>query len=77
MGDVLRGSAIAFRFPAATVSCPAGKKMVGGGGRCISLGNVGWVILIESRPENDNTWRVQCDTPEQQNVMAESYAVCQ
>lgn len=50
--------------------------MAGGGGKCVSLGGVGWVVLVESSPENDNTWRVSCDTPEQQNVRAEAFVVC-
>lgn len=58
------------------LSCPAGKKMVGGGGTCTSLGMVGWVMLVNNSPISDNEWQVSCDTPEHQMVMAEAFAVC-
>lgn len=59
------------------ISCPAGKNMMGGGGRCISLGGQGFVILTSNAPQDGNTWKVSCDTPEQQNVMAEVFIICE
>lgn len=52
--------------------------MTGGGGKCIALGapGVGDVRLTANAPENDNTWRVNCDTGAYQNVRAEAFAVC-
>lgn len=77
VSDVVRAEATAFRWPVATVSCPAGKSMMAGGGVCRSLGGVGFVFLFESRPISENEFTVKCDTPEEQNVMAEAYVVCQ
>lgn len=50
--------------------------MVGGGGTCTSLGMVGWVMLVNNSPIDENQWQVSCDTPEKQMVMAEAFAVC-
>lgn len=50
---------------------------MGGGGRCISLGGQGFVILTSNAPQDGNTWKVSCDTPEQQNVMAEVFIICE
>lgn len=60
----------------ATVSCSAGKRMTGGGGGCKSLTEMGWTFLASSNPSSENEWRVQCNTPLNQNVLAEAYAVC-
>lgn len=78
MGDLVKSTATAHRWPTATASCPSGKKITGGGGRCVSLGNngVGWVFLSNSYPINDNEWTVSCDTPKEQNVRAEVYVLC-
>lgn len=76
-GDTFYGSAGAWRWPSATVSCPSGKKLTGGGGACKSLDNKGWVFLNQNRPHNNNEWFVSCDTPENQNVLAEAWAICE
>lgn len=76
--EIVRGEASAFRWPSALANCPSGKRMTGGGGKCIALGapGVGDVRLTANAPENDNTWRVNCDTGAYQNVRAEAFAVC-
>lgn len=51
--------------------------MMGGGGRCVSLGGKGFVILTSNAPQNGNEWKVSCDTPEAQDVMAEAFIICQ
>lgn len=76
MGDLIKAENTAHRWPSATVSCPSGKKMYGGGGNCKSLDGRGWTMLIESRPVDENSFIVRCDTPEQQYVTAEAYIVC-
>lgn len=38
------------------ISCPAGKKLIGGGGQVFNAG--GFAALDESYPVNDTTWRV-------------------
>lgn len=70
---MVHAAATAWRFPIARASCPAGKKLVGGGGRCVG----GFVFLIENLPENDITWKVHCDSTKEQNVEAEAFALCQ
>lgn len=35
LSDIVKNNAIAFRWPTATVACPAGRSMLGGGGRCV------------------------------------------
>lgn len=72
----MKGTATAYRQPVATVSCPSGKRMTGGGGGCKSLTDMGWTLLVSSYPSSENEWRVQCNTPVNQNVLAEAYAVC-
>lgn len=76
MSEIVRNYATSYRWPSAVASCPAGKKMMGGGGLCKSLANKGWVFLYANRPLNDNQWNVACDTPEAQFVLAEAYVVC-
>lgn len=76
MNEIVRNYAVGWRFPSVVVGCPAGKQMTGGGGLCKSLANKGWVFLYENRPINDYQWTVACDTPEQQNVLAEAFVVC-
>lgn len=71
------GTASAWRWPTATVNCPPGKKVTGGGGACKSLANIGWTFLYQSRPGNNNDWIVSCDTPEKQNIMAEAWVSCE
>lgn len=73
---MIKGYAIALRWPSATVSCPPGKVLMGGGGNCQSLGLVGWTLTSGSFPSNDNSWTVTCDTPKIQNVLAEVWAIC-
>jgi hypothetical protein len=41
----------------ATIACPAGKRLIGGGGRLNGGGNA--VALQQSFPDNDNIFRVQ------------------
>lgn len=76
MCDIVKGTASGWRFPTATVGCPYGKTLRGGGGRCISLSGVGWTFIKDSYPSSETEWVVQCDTPEQQNVKVEAFAVC-
>lgn len=76
-GFLVRTQAAAFRWPIATVSCPPGTVMLSGGGNCKSLNAIGWVFLYESRPISENQYRVSCDTPKRQNVMAEAFVVCE
>ncbi|BBI93043.1 shufflon system plasmid conjugative transfer pilus tip adhesin PilV [Serratia symbiotica] len=77
--QIVRAETTAYRWPHATARCPAGKKLVGGGGNCRSLGppGMGWAVLVGSQPMNETDWGVQCDTPKRQNLMAESWAICQ
>lgn len=75
--DLVRAEATAFRWPTATVSCPAGKRMLAGGGSCTSMEGKGWCFLYESRPISENQFIVKCDTPESQNVKAEAFVVCE
>lgn len=67
----------AYRFPVATVTCPEGTQMTGGGGGCKAMTPQGYVLLRESNPISDRAWRVQCDTPIVQDVMAQAYAICE
>lgn len=67
---------VSFRWPVVTVSCPAGKKMMSGGGNCVSMEGKGWCFLYESRPLDENQFIVKCDTPESQNVKALAYIIC-
>lgn len=76
MSEIVKNYGVAYRWPSVVVSCPAGKKMTGGGGYCKSLENKGWVFLYANHPINDNQWTVACDTPEQHHVMAEAFVVC-
>ena len=66
----------AWRWPHAYASCPAGKQMVGGGGNCNSYKGIGYSVLVGSRPANDNTWEVYCDTTESQSQTAEVLVFC-
>lgn len=70
-------SVTAFRFPKVSSTCPPGMKLTGGGGGCISLSNIGWVFLVKSQPENNNSWYVFCDSQRDQNVKAEVWATCE
>ncbi|MBG6243561.1 MAG: shufflon system plasmid conjugative transfer pilus tip adhesin PilV, partial [Candidatus Symbiopectobacterium sp. Dall1.0] len=44
--QMVRAETTAYRWPHATARCPAGKKLVGGGGNCRSLGppGMGWAV---------------------------------
>lgn len=75
--QIVSGRATAFRWPRAYATCPAGKKMISGGGWCESTTTTGWAVLVGSAPASDNTWQVWCDTPEKQDLNAISYAYCQ
>lgn len=78
MGDLIKTSATALVRPSVQISCPTGKKVTGGGGRCVSLGapGMGWTFLWESYPLNDVEWKVSCDTPNVQNVRLDAYILC-
>lgn len=77
--QIVRAETTAYRWPHATARCPAGKKLVRGGVNCRSLGppGMGRAVLVGSQPINETDWLVHCDTPERQNLMAESWAICQ
>lgn len=70
------GSNVAFRWPHAYASCPAGQTLVGGGGNCASNDGRGWAVMVGNRAANDNTWEVFCDTQEKQYLTAEVWASC-
>lgn len=59
------------------MSCPSGKKLTGGGGRCSATGPQGFVFLVNSYPINDSEWLVSCDTPNDQTVQAQIYIFCE
>ncbi|MGN6217101.1 MAG: hypothetical protein ACTHN7_09130 [Solirubrobacterales bacterium] len=42
----------------ATASCPAGKILLGGGGRVVKAGINSPLALVESYPSASNTWKV-------------------
>lgn len=48
--------------------------MTGGGGECLS--DTGFIWVKANRPENDNTWRVICDTSKDQYATAHAYVIC-
>lgn len=75
--QVVSARATAWRWPRASAVCPAGKKVISGGGWCESVPGIGWALMAGNSPSGDNTWQVWCDTPEQQNLNAVSYAYCQ
>ncbi|XP_055322052.1 shufflon protein B'-like [Sitodiplosis mosellana] len=77
MGELVKVENVAWRWPGATASCPPGKRMLAGGGNCRSQDGRGWTFLAESRPISINQYTVRCDTPEQQNIIAEAYVVCE
>lgn len=69
------------RWPVATATCPSGKTITGGGGRCVSLGknrsgHIGWVFLYNNSPISATEWQVSCDTPQDQEVTAIANAIC-
>ncbi|XP_031631878.1 atlastin-like [Contarinia nasturtii] len=74
--ELVRAEVVAFRWPVAVARCPSGSRLVGGGGNCRSITPVGWVFVAGNFPANDYEWIVRCDTPERQNVMGESWAIC-
>lgn len=63
----------AFRWPAATATCPANTTMLSGGGTCTS--SIGWMFVNRSVPAG-NGWQVGCDTEKKINATATAYAVC-
>ncbi|XP_031631882.1 uncharacterized protein LOC116346115 [Contarinia nasturtii] len=75
--DIIKAEAVAFRWPVATARCPDGTKLLGGGGNCESVvAGIGWVFIAGSHPVNNIEWTVRCDTPQSQNVRAQSFAIC-
>jgi hypothetical protein len=66
-----------------TISCPAGKVLLGGGGR-VSKGSttapVSSFVLSESYPSASNTWKavgtIIKDLGTGQKMVVEAYAVC-
>lgn len=76
MSEIIKNSVIAHRWPTAQVACRPGQTMQGGGGRCISLGGSGFVFFASNAPVNGNEWKISCDTPNDQDVMAEVYIIC-
>lgn len=75
-GEMVVNSVTARRWPTATVNCPAGMKLTGGGGKCIDMGKLGWVFMKFNAPLNDHAWTVNCDSSKEQQVKAEAYAFC-
>ncbi|EBE7283770.1 shufflon protein B [Salmonella enterica] len=73
--QIVTASRTAWRFPGATATCPSGKKVTGGGGRCST--NTGYIWLNFSQPSGDNAWTASCDTTEEQNGSITVYAICQ
>ncbi|WP_223716117.1 hypothetical protein, partial [Escherichia coli] len=73
--QIVTASRTAWRFPGATATCPSGKKVTGGGGRCST--NTGYIWLNFSQPSGDNAWTASCDTTEDQNGSITVYAICQ
>lgn len=66
-----------MRFSGVTATCPAPKKVVGGGGNCESLSQQGTVWLVTSVPRNDNSWFTYCDSTKNQMIRSTSYAICE
>lgn len=63
----------AFRWPAGSVSCPAGTRVLSGGASCTS--SIGWMFINRSYP-NGNGWFASCDTPEKVNATLVVFAEC-
>ncbi len=71
----VNNSAVAWRWPSVTVACPAGTKLVGGGGSCANHASCGDPRMPRSQP-NGNGWYVACDTGCNQNMTATAWAMC-
>jgi hypothetical protein len=60
-----------------SLTCPSGKRLIGGGARVLPL-NIGGVALTQSFPDNDNVYRAAARevvaTPGQWSLTA--YAIC-
>lgn len=74
---IVSASADVMRFSAATATCPAPKKIVGGGGNCESLSHEGTVWLVTSIPSGDASWFAYCDSTKNQIIRSTSYAICE
>jgi hypothetical protein len=61
-----------------TASCPAGKKVLGGGGYAFNLTFPDEVALVASFPYNSNGWRVVLQETDAYapNWLARAYAIC-
>lgn len=66
-----------MRFSGVTATCPAPKKVVGGGGNCESLSQQGTVWLVTSVPRGDDSWFTYCDSTKNQMIRSTSYAICE
>lgn len=75
--NIVSVSTITKRFSAATATCPAPKKVVGGGGNCESITNQGTVWLVTSIPSGDASWFAYCDSTKEQMIRSTSYAICE
>ncbi|MHA7594375.1 shufflon system plasmid conjugative transfer pilus tip adhesin PilV [Pantoea sp. XAF26B01_ASV70] len=74
---IVSASSDVMRFSAATATCPAPKKVVGGGGNCESLTHQGTVWLVTSIPSGDASWFAYCDSTKNQIIRSTSYAICE
>jgi len=74
--QIIFSSSNANRYSSSYAACPAGKKISGGGGNCVSPSGEGSVWLVKSVPENDSGWSVYCDSTKNQTITAQSYAIC-
>ena len=73
--EVVSRSIVGWRWPGLSVSCPANKTILSGGGACHGhIDGDGRIII--TKPEG-NGWHIQCDTSLQQNVTAIVYALCE
>lgn len=74
--ELVEKSEITNRHAQVIVTCPAGKRLTGGGGRCISLSAIGYVFITDNYPNNDHEWKVSCDSLKDQQVQAVAHAIC-
>ncbi|WP_209904503.1 shufflon system plasmid conjugative transfer pilus tip adhesin PilV [Pantoea cypripedii] len=75
--NIIAASANMTRFAGVTATCPAPKKLTGGGGNCVSPSGQGSVWLVTSVPTSDSSWYVYCDSTKEQTIQVTSYAVCE
>lgn len=74
---IATASAEIMRFSGVTATCPAPKKVVGGGGNCESISQQGTVWLVTSIPRGDDSWFSYCDSTKNQMIRSTSYAICE